>query len=485
MTPPTPTEATERPAALRALLLVLLFSLPILITVRPIRDLDIWWHLREGQWIIEERTVPFTDPFSSYGAGKRWLAYSWLFEVLVYGLYHVFGLLGLVLYTASIAVLITLALHGLVRQAGADPVIACVSTAAGVIAMAPVLVHPRPWLLTIFFFVVELYLIGVFRRTARRWPLLLLPPLFALWANINIQFVYGLFVLAIATIEPLVERPGLARRQTRQVLLSPMAALFAACLLATLANPYGFRVYVPVFEAVTLTKPFLFLQELEAPRFRSVFDWTMLAVTLGGVYTLGRKDVLRAFPTLLLACGAFLSFRASRDVWFVVVVSLMIMAAHRPKGGRVIEPLAPRWRFVVAVAVGSVAAAIVPLRANRSALERALAQTFPEKAATVVEQHGYTGIIYNDYDWGGYLIWRLPRLIVSMDGRNPLHGDTRILQSVATWSGREGWDKDPELAAAGIVIGNRKSALVSLLRRDARFDLVHEDDVAVVFVPHR
>jgi hypothetical protein len=485
MTLRIPTEDPARPAALRALLLVLLFSLPILITIRPVRDLDIWWHLREGQWIIEHHTVPVTDPFSSYGAGKRWLAYSWLFEVVVYGLYHAFGLLGLVLYTASMAVLITLALHGLVRQAGADFTIACILTAGGVIAMAPVLVHPRPWLLTIFFFTLELYLIGVFRRAGRPWPLLLLPPLFALWASINIQFVYGLFVLAIATIEPLAERPWTANARARQVLYSPMAALFAACLLATLVNPYGFRVYVPVFEAVTLTKPFLFLQELEAPRFRSVFDWTMLAVTLGGAYTLGRSGFRRAFPTLLLPCGAFLSFRAARDVWFVVVVALMIMAAHGPKAGRVVERLAARWRFVVAVAVAAVAAVIVPLRVSRPALEQALAQRFPETAAAIVEQHGYAGIIYNDYDWGGYLIWRLPTLMVNMDGRNPLHGDTRILRSVATWSGREGWDKDPELAAAGIVIGNRKSALVSLLRRDARFDLVHEDEVAVVFVPHR
>ena len=82
-------------------------------------------------------------------------------------------------------------------------------------------------------------------------------------------------------------------------------------------------------------------------------------------------------------------------------------------------------------------------------------------------------------------MWRLPRSLVSMDGRAPLYGDARILRSVATWAGQEGWDSDPELLEAGIVIGQRKSALVSLLRRDARFELAYQDGLAAVFIPRR
>jgi hypothetical protein len=476
---------TSRPAALRALLLVLLYSLPILVTIRPVIDPDIWWHLREGQWIVEHRTVPVTDPFSSYGTGKPWIAYSWLFEVLVYGLHRSFGLLGLVLYTASLAVLITRALHGLMQRLQPDPAIACILTASGILAMVPVLVHPRPWLLTILFFIVELYLIAMSRRGGGKWPLLFLPAVFVLWANINIQFVYGLFVLGVAAIEPLIERDGGEDRRTRQARFGRMVALLLVCSLATLVNPYGLRVYLPVFDAIRLTQPFLYLQELAAPRFRSIFDWIMLAVTLGGVFVLGRQKNIQPFPALLLASGAFLSFRAARDVWFVVVAALMMLATYRSGDGRVVRRLSGPWLLGVAAAVATVAVADGSLKASRERIEAVVAETFPAAAAATVEQRGYSGPIYNDYDWGGYLIWRLPGLMVSMDGRNPLHGDARILRSVATWDGREGWDSDAELLGAGIVIGKRKSALVSLLRRDTRFDLVHEDGVAVVFIPHR
>jgi hypothetical protein len=182
-------EALSR-TSMRALLLVLLYCLPIFLVVRPIiDDPDIWWHLREGQWIVSHHAVPTIDPFSTYGVGRRWIAYSWLFEVLVYGLFRRLGLLGIVVYAAALSLLITWTLHAMLRRLQPDPALACILTAAGILTMGPVLVQPRPWLLTILFFIAEVGLINAARRSGRRWRLLLLPVIFALWANINIQFV--------------------------------------------------------------------------------------------------------------------------------------------------------------------------------------------------------------------------------------------------------------------------------------------------------
>ena len=475
----------SRPTAPRALLLVLLYSLPIFLAVRPITDPDIWSHLRYGQWIVEHRAIPFTDAFSSYGLGKRWIAYSWLFEVLVYGLYRSLGLLGLVLYTAALAILITWALHALMDRFQPDPAIACILTAAGILAMAPVLIHPRPWLPTIFFFIVEVSLVLMARQSGERWPLLFLPPVFVLWANVHIQFVYGLFVLGVAALEPLIEGDGGRDRPNRQRRFWWMARLLVVCGLATLVNPYGFRIYLPVYDAITVIHPSLYLQEFQAPQFRSIFDWIMLVVTLGGVFVLGRRKSIPALPALLLVSGILLSFRTGRDVWFVVVAALIVLVAHWSREGRSVSRLSGPWRVGVIAAVATVAVAGVSLKAGRGRLEAVVAETFPAAAAAAIEQGGYSGPIYNHYDWGGYLMWRLPGLLVSMDGRAPLYGDTRILRSVATWAGQEGWDSDPELLEAGIVIGQRKSALVSLLRRDARFELAYQDGLAAVFIPRR
>ena len=64
----------------------------------PVMDPDIWWHLRVGQWVVDNDTVPITDPFSSYGLDRPWIAYSWFYEVLVFRLYSLFGLAGIVAF---------------------------------------------------------------------------------------------------------------------------------------------------------------------------------------------------------------------------------------------------------------------------------------------------------------------------------------------------------------------------------------------------
>ena len=61
-------------------------------------------------------------------------------------------------------------------------------------------------------------------------------------------------------------------------------------------------------------------------------------------------------------------------------------------------------------------------------------------------------------------------------------GDQRIERSVNTWSGLRGWESDPELMKARLVIGGVNHALTNLMRTDSRFRLVYEDSIAVVFV---
>src|SRR5262249_32766369 len=89
--------------------------------------------------------------------------------------------------------------------------------------------------------------------------------------------------------------------------------------------------------------------------------------------------------------------------------------------------------------------------------------------------------IYNTFDWGGYLAWRLPQLPPAIDGRTNLHGDERIGRFELTWNANPGWNQDPELIAANTVIAPAQIPLVSVLKLDPNFNLIYSDDVAAVF----
>jgi len=470
---------------LHVMILAALYSIPAAIGMRPIVDLDIWWHLRQGGWILANWTLPTTDPFTSYGLGKTWIAYSWLYEVVVYVLYQAYGLFGVVLYTTLLAFAVTFALHRLLRRETEDFIVASGLTAIALGSMGPALAQPRPWLFNVLFVTLELTVLLQVRRSGTTRPLWALPPLFLIWACINIQFVYGLFILVLAIAEALLIRWLPLWNIDGHFRTKPMLFTLAACTIATCLTPYHVKIYLPVITAVRLTDPFLFLAELQAPPFRLIFDWLALGLLLIAAFLLGRQRTISPFLMLLLATSTSLAFRARRDVWFLVIVSVTIiaMAQLRLTVGR--RPLTIPQRIAVVVIVLVVSLSLGLTRASASRLDHALAEAFPTKAAAFVEKQGYRGALYNHYDWGGYLMWRLPDFDVSLDGRNPVHGDARIWQSIRTWGGAPGWGSDPDLAAANIVVADVNTPLASLLRTDGRFELAYEDQVAAVFINRR
>jgi hypothetical protein len=467
-------------------IVVLLYCIPAFQAMVPVVDPDIWWHLRTGQWIVDHAQLPVTDPFSTYGDGKRWIAYSWLFEVLVYALFTRLGLIGILVFTVSMSLLIALVLHRALRRTELPFIVEVFSVAAALGAMTH-LISPRSWLFSILFFTVELSILFHVRRTDKVAPLLALPPLFVLWANLHLQFIYGLAVLGLFLVEVLLSQlPSLSLYPSHRhkVTLGRVSLLFLACLVATLLTPYHFRLYIPIFEVIGQTEAFQLIQELLPLSFRFLADWLVVGLAIGAAFVLGWQRAWLPFPTLLLLMGIFLTFRARRDVWVLVLVALFIIsefgrfARSEPSFGFT------KLQTICVVVTLTVATYLIGLRRQISEqqLESVVERRFPVAAVKFINEKDYSGPLYNHFNWGGYLIWSLPRLLVSMDGRMNVHGDQRIERSVKTWSGLKGWESDPELMEARLVIGDANHALTTLMRTDSRFKLVYEDAVATVFV---
>jgi hypothetical protein len=497
----TPVEDSQVPAAqaellssplLRAVLVWSLYAIPIVVAVRPVGvpllDPDVWWHLRVGEWVIEHQSVTANDPFSLPGQAKSWVAYSWLYEVVLYGLHSAFGLAGIILYRVIFSLAIVAAVHALVCRVQRNFLIATALTGVATIALAA-LFSERPWLITILFSTITLHAILCLRQSGAppRW-VWLLPILYVLWANVHIQFVYGLFLLALGCAAPLVD--GYLRRPRDETAASAwsrrwyqLVILAAACFLATFINPYHARIYGVVLEYASQPGAFQFVNELRALEFREPCDWIVLALTGGACWMLGKRRA-SAFEVMLLVSTAWFAFRARRDLWFVLLADLAILGSLR---ARVTEQSRNsldkgQWAFVCLALAALTAVFAWGRDLSPAGLQRNVEKAFPVEAARMVAKEGYPGPLFNDFNWGGYFIWSLPHLPVSIDGRTNLHGDERILRFGRTWAGAPGWREDEDLANAGVVIAPVESPLVSLLLTDPRFERVHRDDLACVFV---
>jgi hypothetical protein len=478
--------ADAEPNFRRLLLVTLLYLLPAFQALLPVEDPDLWWHLRTGQWIVDHGQVPFEDPFSAFGSGKPWIAYSWLYEILVYGLFRAFGLVGIVWFTVVMSTLIALALHVLVRRAKLPFLMELIVVALALSAMKPIY-SPRSWLFSILFFAVELNVALRVRSGGKPVLLALLPPIFLLWANLHIQFSYGLAVLGFLAVESLFAAMPRSegRGENRETIpLGPMIATVFACLLATLVNPYHYRLLLVFLEIAAQTEVFQYVQELQPLFFRTPADWFILALALMTAFSLGWQKNLRLLPLGLLLMAVLLSFRARRDSWVVVTVAAALIGDNGAWNavGESFGITKARIFFVVAAVIVALGLMSRYREINEPHLQQVVESRFPVNAVAFVRQNRFPGPLYNNFDWGGYLIWSLPELPVSIDGRGNVHGDPRIIRSIRTWAGYPGWESDPELVNARLVIAEPGRPLTAHLRRDARFKLVYEDKTAAVFV---
>lgn len=462
-------------------ILFVLYVIPVLWCFRlaGFADPDVWWHLRSGEWILQHHALLQTDPFSSVAAGRPWRAYSWLFDIEIQKLYEWLGLTGIVAYTMGMVLLFVVLLHRLIRHLQQDFMIGIVLTFAACYCLMG-LDSPRSWWFSIVFFVLELDILMLARRSSKTWQLAWLPLIFAVWANVHIQFIDGLIVLFIALAESLLSRDRTKLESRIRPL--PCLAITALSMLATLVNPYGWEIYKVAFQLATESGLLNQIREFQPLAFRSLSDYVVLFLALFAVATLARAGRIAIFEITLLGFAVIMSFRSQRDAWIVVVTACAILAAGIKSNSENRFSLKPAAGLSVAgVAVLAAALLFRASHVDNARMQEILSEHMPVRAVEFVKAQGYSGPLFNDLGWGGYLMWDL-RMPVTIDGRAPLYGDDHMNRSLATWSGSPDWSSDPDLARAALVIGPVDSALAQLLRTDSRFRLVFEDKVAAVFI---
>ena len=483
----------------RSLLIFIVLVVIFVTALQPITDPDFWWHLKTGQYIVQHHGIPHADVFSSTRLGSEWITHEWLSEVVMYGVFRVAGFAGLIVFFAILVTASFWVVYMRFRSRVGHPFVAAFALLLG--AAATTLVWgARPQIFTLLLASIFLYILDNYYTRKFDKAIWLLVPLMVLWVNLHAGWVLGLVLIALTLFGVLLDVLfGTESRVTLRERAPALLGVLVACSAAICVNPSGTQMYLYPLNTVSAKVFMRYVEEWKSPDFHQPHFQAVLILLLATFFFLAISNKReRPGRLLLLLATSFAMLRFGRNVPFFSLVATPLLAEHLwewVKG----QPWASRLTAftetsaakpsIPQIAMNSLIVVIVlifcGIAAQRAAAKQPLveAEHFPKAAVDYMRVQRLPQPIFNEYAWGGYLIWRLyPDYPVFIDGRADVFGEKLVEQFIEVHDGKPRWRELLQQYGTQTVLVERDSAIASLLANDSGWQKVFEDKQAVILV---
>ncbi len=451
---------------------------------RPLlADPDIGWHLRDAQLLFQNHAFLRADPYTFSLHGQPWINPEWLSEVFYFAAWKSFGLRGLETLSILFIECMAAGVCFLAWQCTRSLRAAALATVVWVI-FAAVSLGPRTQLCGWICLIVELAILEHFRtaQPGRVHLLGALPILFALWINLHGSWPIGLLILLLfiacgfkSFSVGAIQTDAWTRSQRKSLLL--FAAL---CLPALLLNPYGWRLIAYPF-IITGKHPLTLsvVQEWQTLDLHSTQGHLVfLAIALLLVARALRPRPWRLFDAILLLLAVFAGLTYMRFLLFTGIVLCPLLAEEATFLGNDDPAVDKRWLNAAIVALvllfcGSHLPSTQELTAESNS-------GYPAQAIAYLRDHPPAGPVFNDFNWGGYIIWNDPTQPIFIDTRADLFEQSGLLKNYVDLVNLQLPVEDFNHGQFRYVFFPKNAALIAAITRSPRWTVEYQDDTAVL-----
>jgi hypothetical protein len=470
----------------------------LIVSLAPRLDTDFWWHLKDGQYILNHHVVPSKDFMSFTLRGHAWTDHEWLAEIVLYSTYKLAGLWGPIVFFAAVICATFTLVYTQMRQRGVHPVPAIFMLAVAFMASSASW-GPRIQMSTLFFLAAYGVLLLRFEQTRDRRILAVLPLLMIVWTNFHGGFVLGLVFVALTLGGQWLNRVTRHEDAWSSSDLKALLIALVVTLLVTMLNPNGFRQLVYPLTFI-LPNPYTnLIEESASPNFHMVvmmiFE-AMLLLTVVSLY-LAKARVNWVHLALIIAF-THLALSQSRNVavWAVVVSPLlawylqqtvptlkiefpMFSYRRRPVEGRTGQILNLVLLLLVVVVYFAEGTHFV----NPTTLRTAEVDNYPKPAIAYMRTHNLPPRVFASYSWGGYLLWNLfPKYRDYMDSRADTLYTRKILQGyLDIYTAAPDWKQTLNQYRIQTVLIERGAPLVQVLALTKGWHLRYQDSMASLY----
>lgn len=456
-------------------------------------DGDLSAHIRMGDTILSTGHIPAYSLASYTAPSDYMVAHAWLSEVIFALLFRLGGLPLLSVITGILVGLTHGSIALFLRKRGVDPRWAFL---AALLSLALGSTHwlTRPHMFSIVGSALTLFLLESDRKRRALYFL----PLFAVWANLHGGWLYGLTMIGAFIVGDLGE--ALLSRDERDQWLrraKENSVALALAIVATFANPYGFRLHKEVISAVTSTSLANNIAEFLAPNFQDAGQWPFLLAVLSTValFAMGTRRIQLPWLALILI-SLFFALRSFRNIALFGVSAWPLVALHaarawpRPK-----KPFPLFSEFArldpgsrVGILIVPVAILLLALGINRGSVggvsfipDRFSPRAFPTEAVSKARAARLEGRVFDAWGWGGYIMYAWPEARLHVD---PLKFNAETIRSYSIIEDLQpGWQKEMDRWKIQTVIVNSRSPMAKGLALEPGWKVWYKDSTATVFRP--
>ena len=421
---------------LRLILYAFCFSI-ILSTLSNHFDFDFGWHLQFGKDAETIGAFPYADTHTYTFFGQNWVNHEWGNDLLVWQIYQNFGYWPLLIF-ASIAILTAF----IIVQKIFTPKITSlhlITTACLLVSIRHIMVM-RPAMYSLLFFAILWWTLEKLpnKKTYYWWP-----PLIWTWSMMHGSWIFAFIVIGIYFIGNAINT--IAKKYWPQAALPyhtwenntyfHVALWMAITAAAVVINPYGLNIFK---EVATYLDPAYFKNRVTEwipsyayPIFWQSLVWVAPAAIL--IFTGWRQKII-SWPQILLFVALFASgWQYKRNMMFFVLICQPIISAGLAWIATTAAPLiankfSTNSRRIIHIIFILIVSVLIfqtgkTIRLDRDIWQnKALLSAYDSPPGAIEFLKKELPIdkktkIFNEFVWGGYLIWEVPQALIFLDGR--------------------------------------------------------------------
>lgn len=479
---------------LARLLTVIFFGFIFVISISPLHDADIWFHVKMGE-LFAQKGLVYQDFFSYTAQGREMMPYEWVFQWGSYLIQQTFGFDSLRYFTAVFQTAQVFVLFLILRRILKVNVWYSLAICFTYQSVILEFVTARPHLMAYTFYITTIYLVLEFIKTGIRKWLFPLIPMVILWSNTHgSMFLATALLTAYAVVALIYYFISKDQDWLKKFLTLSVAGIVS--VLLTILPPLGFGQYQLLWKFYQhrelLTNFISEWAPLSTNEFGFVF-YTLFTLTIYiglGLYLVFSKKYKEVILLLPLLPLPLFSFLATRNV-LIGMISLSIISGWLLSRVRL---KFKSWSGYLFYGLFTCFLLWMGYIMYIKKLPQRL--YYPVNAVNFIDKYDLQGNMFNEYGYGGYMLYHLyPKKQVFFDGRTEMYlccemPDTLELsykknESDANFKAVMDWIWNKYHISYTIMRSQKHSVLRRIdriLTEDPNWSLVFWDDNSLIYV---